>query len=265
MIPIDGFAYASKLARTDPKAKLWFSLLPLMLCILLDSVAVGLACLLVMSYATLKNSSIGTKRYLSFLSIPMVFLFLGTLTILIGQYSLSAHLLVGVTIGTHQYGISAMSLWEGGKLICKSLGAVSCMYFLSFNTPMVSLFQTLRHTIIPDLFVSLMELIYRYIFVIWEEAQKMRTAQSSRLGYTGFFRSLKSAGTLAAALFFRAYQKCDRSYAALESRGYHGSFEALEEEYLPDQRLKLFAFLFSGMLLLLGITERLALHGGKLI
>lgn len=262
MIPIDGYAYASKLARIDPKAKLWFSLLPLLLCILLDSFSVSLVCLAVMSWATLQSGTLSARRYLSFLSLPMAFLILGTATLLIGRYPHHSQLLCAVSIGSYDYGISLNSLLEGAGLILKSLAAVSCMYFLAFTTPMVSLFETLRRTPLPNLLVSLMELIYRYIFVIWEEAQTMRTAQASRLGYTGFVRSLKSAGSLAAAVFFRAYQKCDRSFAALESRGYDGSLDALEESYLPGNKLKASAFLLSAVLLLLSIGEGILTHGG---
>lgn len=82
----------------------------------------------------------------------------------------------------------------------------------------------------PHLMVELMELIYRFIFVLTETASRIRLAQESRLGYQ-LRRSLSSLGTLASMVFLRAWRKADRVYTALESRGYSGSLVTLSGDY----------------------------------
>ncbi|MBC8611777.1 Energy-coupling factor transporter transmembrane protein CbiQ [uncultured Ruminococcus sp.] len=235
MNQIDSIAYHSKLAWIDPKAKLCFSLVLLCVCIGCRSILVGALVLLVTAGATLFFARLSLRRYLHFLSIPLGFLLVGTLTIFISVYPAGEKLLAGIPIGGSQVGISAQSFLEGLRLCATALGAVGCMYFLSFNTPMTGLFALFRKSPLPEVVVSLMELIYRYIFVLWEEAATMKTAQNARLGYQGIRHSIASFGTLVGTLFFRAYQRCDRIYSALESRGYQGSLEALQEEYQPGK------------------------------
>ncbi len=234
MNQIDSIAYHSKITWIDPKAKLCFALISLCFCIGCRGILTGAFILLVTSGATLYFAQLSLRRYLHFLSIPLGFLLVGTLTIFVSVYPAEEALLAGISIGRSQIGISAQSLEEGLRLCSTALGAVGSMYFLSFNTPMTSLFALFRKSPLPEIVVSLMELIYRYVFVLWEEAATMKTAQEARLGYQGIRRSIASLGTLTGTLFFRAYQRCDRIYSALESRGYQGGdLEALQEEYLP--------------------------------
>ena len=107
------------------------------------------------------------------------------------------------------------------------------MYFLSLNTPVTDLTMALGRLHVPKLLVELMELIYRFIFVLAETASNIRTAQDSRLGYRGFRRSVSSLGMLASMVFLRAWRKADRIYTALESRGYTGSLTTLNDAYRP--------------------------------
>lgn len=234
MIAMDDLAYRSKLAKADPKGKLWFSLLPLAVCIASKSMLVSLCTLLLMSAASLYYGAADIKRYLRLLMVPGAFLLMGTLTIIVGRIPDGTTVLLGFTVGGSRYGVTAESLIAGGKLILRALGAVSCMYFLSLNTPMNALFGVLEKSPLPKVIVSLVELIYRYIFVLGEEAAAIKVAQQSRLGYRSFQTALTSTGTLAASLFIRAYQRVDRAQAALESRGYReGCLDTLEEEYRP--------------------------------
>ena len=119
-----------------------------------------------------------------------------------------------------------------GKFAGESaLGAVGAMYFLALNTPMTDVTMALERLHVPHLMVELMELIYRFIFVLTETASRIRLAQESRLGYQGLRRSLSSLGTLASMVFLRAWRKADRVYTALESRGYSGSLVTLSGDY----------------------------------
>ena len=111
-----------------------------------------------------------------------------------------------------------------------SLGCVFCqndaISHQDFGRPI-----SLERLHVPHLMVELMELIYRFIFVLTETASRIRLAQESRLGYQGLRRSLSSLGTLASMVFLRAWRKADRVYTALESRGYSGSLVTLSGDY----------------------------------
>lgn len=259
MILIDKYAYDSKLARISPKAKLIYTMFPLLLCISLNSFVVSAATILVMAVTTVGVGKIKLSAYFKLLFIPFGFLMVGTITILINRFDLNHVYLLGVRIGKYVYGIDRVTLTNSLKLVLNALGGVSCMYCLSLSTPMSDLFQVLRQTKLPDVIVTLMELIYRYIFVLLDEIGRMNVAKNSRLGNCNFRTSLKSTSELISMLFIRAYNRSDRVYAALESRGYNGQFVTLDDEYLNGKKMYMLSILLCLLLLSAGLAERLLL------
>jgi cobalt/nickel transport system permease protein len=109
----------------------------------------------------------------------------------------------------------------------------------------------------PGVVVELMELIYRFIFVIWEEAVKIHIAQASRLGYRGFRNSIESLGELVTTVFIRAFRRVERVSVCLESRGFEGNFDFLMEEEKSSGPMKAAAVISCVLMLAVGITERL--------
>lgn len=201
----DRYAYQSRLRRISPMPKLLLTGSALVLCLLCDSVTVGLVTLLGMWGLVTALGGLSPRVFLRFLCIPMAFLAIGCVTILINSYPQGAPVLLAVPVGA--------------------------MYFLALNTPVTDVTMALERMHVPHLLVELMELIYRFIFVLTETASRIRLAQESRLGYQGLRRSLSSLGTLASIVFLRAWRKADRVYTALESRGYSGSLVTLSGGY----------------------------------
>ena len=201
----DRYAYQSRLRRISPMPKLLLTGSALVLCLLCDSVTVGLVTLLGMWGLVTALGGLSPRVFLRFLCVPMAFLAIGCVTILINSYPQGAPVLLAVPVGA--------------------------MYFLALNTPVTDVTMALERMHVPHLLVELMELIYRFIFVLTETASRIRLAQESRLGYQGVRRSLSSLGTLASMVFLRAWRKADRVYTALESRGYSGSLVTLSGGY----------------------------------
>lgn len=253
---ISNYSYSSQLNRVSPKAKILFSMLPLLVCIILDSVAVSILTIITMGFASVRFGRISLKKYAGLIMIPLGFLTVGTLTILINRFEQGHALIIGINIGRAVYGIDRYTLATCVRLVLKALGAVSCMYFLSLNTPMADLFQVLRRTKLPEVIVTLVELIYQYIFILLDEAERMSIAKDSRLGNRNFATSLKSLGELTGMLFIRAYQRSERIFAALESRGYSGQFLTLDEEYVNSKIMNIASVLLCCSLIFAGVAER---------
>lgn len=256
MIQIDDYAYKSKLLKVDPKGKLIFSIATLSICLLMNSPSVGILTMITMGFVSIIYSGISVSKYLKLLSIPLLFLVIGTITVMINRFNIGHTIMIGITLGGYQYGVDKTSLFNGITLITKALGAVSAMYFLSLNTPMIELFEFLRGTKIPNLLVTLMELIYRFIFIIWEEAANMRIAQASRLGNANFKTAVRSTGELISMLFIRAYNRADRVYMSLESRGYSGEVTFLKEEYKSAKKLYIGTGVVAVLLIATGLFEK---------
>lgn len=257
---IDQCAYYSKISSVRVSDKLIFSLLPLLICIIADSYPVNLMVIAGMCVCTVRCSNLSLRKYLTLLTIPSTFLVVGTLTIIVNQI-VGSHspALYSISMFGNTYGITQQSLNIGLKLFLKSLASVSCLYFFSLNTTMNSLFTYLRKIKFPTIMIELMELMYRFIFVIWSEANKIYVAQSSRLGYHGFMVSMRSLGALASTVFIKSFHRTDRLNHALEARGFHGSFDGLMMEEKKCNTLKISGFLLSMVLVLVAMMEKVIL------
>ena len=111
---------------------------------------------------------------------------------------------------------------RGCLLGARVLGAASIMLLLSAVTPAHRIFAALRWLGLPELWVEVASLMYRYIFVLIDEAADVATAQKVRLGYVGAPRALSSLGTLAGTVLVRALDQSMRTHEAMRARGYTG-------------------------------------------
>lgn len=231
MINIDKYAYNSKLKNIEPMEKFVFSILTLFVCLWADLSVISIFVLFVMGWVTVFKGGIPFPFFAKLLLLPMSFLIIGVITIAVNISSNTEIFLSYIPIGGTFIGISLTGLSEAVHLFLKSMGAVSCLYYLSLTTPMVDILSVFRRLKIPKLIIELMSLIYRFIFVLIETADTMFIAQDSRLGYRSLSSSYRSLGALASTLFIRAYKRSDELYTALEARGYDGELNVLEEKF----------------------------------
>lgn len=231
MISTDNVAYGSKLKRTDPRQKLAFALLTLGVCIWADTAVISFSVILIMGWMTVCRGGTPLRIFVRLLLLPMSFLLISVLTIAVNLSDKPEIFMISLPFSGNWMGISETGFHDALRLFLKALGAVSCLYFLSLSTPMVDLFAALRKLRVPKLLVEMMELIYRFIFVLLETSDTIVTAQNARLGYTRLSTGYRSLSTLVSSLFIRAYKRSDDLYIALESRGYNGELNVLEEPF----------------------------------
>jgi cobalt/nickel transport system permease protein len=253
---IDKLAYKSKISGYKAGNKLIFACSIMILCLFFNSVLISVMTIVTMSAATLFWGGCRLKKYIRLLLIPLAFLTTGVITIIMNQITVSGAALVSFRLFGAVFGITADSLTNGLNILLKAFGAVTCLYFFSLNTPMNSFLSLLRKRT-PGILVELMELIYRFVFIIWEEAGKIHTAQSSRLGYKGFMNSMNSLGELVTNVFIRAFRRVERVNISLESRGFDGNFEFLIEEEQSSRLMNGCTILAVAAFITTGILERL--------
>jgi cobalt/nickel transport system permease protein len=233
MIYIDKYAYISKLREEDPALKCLFAVATLGVCLWADSILMSLFIVSFMGWAAIRKGGIPPFFYGKLMLVPMSFLVLGVLTIAVNIAAKPEGFLLSFTVSGVTVGLSVTGLQKAVSLFFKSLGSVSCLYFLSLTTPMVELLPVLRKLKVPKLMVELMGLVYRFIFVLMDIADAMYTAQSSRLGYTNVASGYRSLSGIASSLFIRSYKRAHDLYSALEARGYDGEINVLEQHYRP--------------------------------
>jgi cobalt/nickel transport system permease protein len=86
------------------------------------------------------------------------------------------------------------------------------------------LLSGMRALHVPDVLVTLTGFTYRYLFVLVDEAMRLQTARDARSvgsGGTLFWRA-KVLGAMIGSLFIRSYERSERIYQAMASRGYTG-------------------------------------------
>jgi cobalt/nickel transport system permease protein len=123
-------------------------------------------------------------------------------------------------------GVAILRLFASGGLqvflliLAKSTICLLTMILLSNTTPFAGILGVLKRLRVPALLVTVLALTYRYLFVLIDEAEKMKRARRCRtLGATRR-RSWRSPATLISRLFIRSSERAERIYAAMCARGW---------------------------------------------
>jgi cobalt/nickel transport system permease protein len=103
-----------------------------------------------------------------------------------------------------------------------AIGTVSAV-LLGATTSFPDVLHGLERMRAPRLLVLIAAFMYRYLFVIADEARRMRVALAAR-GYRPRHALQAAAiGRVAISLFLRTYDRAERVYVAMLARGYAGS------------------------------------------
>lgn len=124
---------------------------------------------------------------------------------------------------------------RAAALLLKSYLSALAVLLVVATTPVPLLLRGLEAAGAPRFLLMVAQFLYRYLFVISEEAQHMRTAAVSR-GATARGAAARSARFRAAAgalgaLFARSYGRAEDIHRAMLSRGFTGRFPTLEEPH----------------------------------
>jgi len=115
--------------------------------------------------------------------------------------------------------VSGEGLLAGSDLAAVVLAGVSLLLLLGLSTPLPALLGALRWYRVPGLLIDLGMLMYRYLFLFVEEAQRMRQAQRLRGPDVPWRRAMGGFNSLGANLLIRSYDRSQRVYDAQRLRG----------------------------------------------
>jgi cobalt/nickel transport system permease protein len=122
----------------------------------------------------------------------------------------------------HQAGLEAFA-----AVAAKAAIGTASAALLGATTTFPDVLRGLAAMRVPRLLVLIAAFMYRYLFVIVEEAARMRAAVLAR-GYRPR-HALHAApmGRVATAMFLRTYDRGERVYLAMLARGYRGAMPSL--------------------------------------
>ena len=132
-----------------------------------------------------------------------------------------------VRVGPHAFWV------RGGVLSCASICGkfvltVSALVALVSTTPFSDLLKALAWFRLPTLFLIELSFLYRYLFVLVEQVQRMKRARDSRgVGAGRLGWRLRATGGIIGSLFVRTLERGERIYAAMAARGFDGTVRTL--------------------------------------
>jgi cobalt/nickel transport system permease protein len=105
-------------------------------------------------------------------------------------------------------------------LVAKSTLCLLAMVVLSATTSFAEILRALRRAGMPALLVTVLALMYRYLFVLIDESERMALARASRTFSPGRVRTWQSSAAIAGGLFTRSSLRAHRVYDAMCARGW---------------------------------------------
>ena len=121
------------------------------------------------------------------------------------------------------------------SVMLKSWASVTAAALYTATTPFLTTLETLRTLRVPAVLVAIVSFMYRYLFLLVDEAERLIRARAARCGVPmesagrtggGIRWRAGVAGGMAGSLFVRTYERSERVYFAMLARGFDGSLPA---------------------------------------
>jgi cobalt/nickel transport system permease protein len=146
--------------------------------------------------------------------------------------------------------VAQEGLWGGWNILVKGTLGVLIALLLAATTPARDIMTGLDRLRLPQALTQIAMFMLRYLEVLADEARRMRIARMSRLDDPRFLWQLKGFASGLGTLFLRAFERGERVYLAMRSRGYTGRLPAaLQADNVATARQWLLAGLLPALAL----------------
>jgi cobalt/nickel transport system permease protein len=123
--------------------------------------------------------------------------------------------------------MSRLSLRHLAEALAKSLLSVTAMALVSMTTPFPDFLRALEQCRTPRILVLFLAFLYRYAAVLGRETVRVERGWSSRSFGRFWWLEWSRLGHVLAALLIRSYERAERVYAAMLSRGFSSRMPAM--------------------------------------
>jgi cobalt/nickel transport system permease protein len=106
------------------------------------------------------------------------------------------------------------------KLVARGTLCLGTVLLLSSTTPFSEILRVLRILRFPSVLITMLALMYRYVFVLVDEAERMSRARASRTFRNARFRAWRIGAGIIGQLFVRSTTRAERIYQAMCARGW---------------------------------------------
>ncbi|MDD5116561.1 MAG: cobalt ECF transporter T component CbiQ [Candidatus Omnitrophica bacterium] len=217
------------LQSLDPRIKVLGFALILVSALLARSIGF-IFCLYLLSLCLALFSGIKLGFFLkrTWVFIPLFSLIIG-LPALFSNFTPGEELL-RINLGSFSPAISVSGVFTFFLFVLRVAATVSFAVLLSMTTRHFQLLKVLRIFGIPQVFVMVLGICYRYLYLLVEIVENTYLAVRSRVGAGLHYRAGQQvAGWNIAFLWMRSYRLSENVYMAMLSRGYRGQVHVLED------------------------------------
>jgi cobalt/nickel transport system permease protein len=253
---------ASPVHRLDPRVKLPLAVAFIVTAALLPpGVWPAYVLLFAVAFSVVLVSGLGAgyvyKRAL--LAAPFVIAALPLL------FTIDGPALLSFTLGPWTITLTEPGLVRFLSVALKSWLSVQVAIVLAATTSFPDLLAAMRALRLPRLLVAVVGLMWRYLFVLVDEVMRIMRAREARSGEPAQRAGriggsipwrARVTGGMAGNLMLRSFDRSERIYAAMASRGYDGEVRGLPRLPVPPFAWAVLAggLLFLALILLLGLV-----------
>jgi cobalt/nickel transport system permease protein len=210
-------------------------------------IAFGLAWLLILAANYISGLGIGFTFKRSFIALPFA---LAAITVL---FSIPGAPVASFNFLRWHVVITDNGLLRFVSIVTRSWLSVQVAILLVAVTEFPKIIHALTHLKVPAVLTTIISFLYRYLFVLTDEVMRMMRARQSRSGAASGQKPggrvtwrARTAGNMAGQLFLRSYERSDRIYNAMLSRGYSGQLMTIHPHKFvrQDVLVGVFSILF---------------------
>ena len=190
--------------------------------------AFGLAWMVLLVANELSNLGLGFSFKRSFVALPFALVAVSAIFSPVGA-PLAEWDLGFVTLVPTDFGLIRFF-----SILARSWLSVQMAILLVATTQFPDMIHAFEHLRVPRSLTTVISFLYRYMFVLMDEVFRMLRAREARsAGVPGQKRGgsvwwrAKVTGSMAGQLFLRSYERSERIYDAMISRGYAGHIRTL--------------------------------------
>jgi len=214
------------LESLDPRTKI-VSYFAIILCVVLTPIThlrdFALYFLLVLAMSFL--SRITPKQILKKVCILIPFVLFVAMFV---PFVKEGHICCALKIGIFRLNVTYEGIWTFLNIMVKSSLSILLLVIASSTTTFPDFLKGLDLLHIPRLIIMLMSFMYRYIFVILDEARRLIRARSLRYFGSRYREQFRVLGYMIGVLFIRTFERAERIYHAMILRGFGGEIRSLK-------------------------------------
>ena len=133
-----------------------------------------------------------------------------------------------------EYQIGFVKIYQSGLqkfalINIKSVLAILMSIVLTVTTDFSMLLKGVEKLRVPRLPIMVLSFMYRFIFLLIDETERMQMAYQSRYIKLPVLRRLQIFSQQIGVLFIRTYERGERVYQAMDSRGWSGEVRTLND------------------------------------